>query len=89
MYKPEAPRSPDPVSVSEARETFADLVNRVAYGNERITVVRHGRAVAAIVPMSDVDRLEAMDASVRAGERPIVPTTSPSAPRRPSTGPRA
>ena len=81
------------VSVSEARQTLSDLVNRVAYGNERITVVRHGRAVAAIVPMSDVSRLEEIDAGATAGERPSValPSASPArlAPNRRSAGPRA
>jgi prevent-host-death family protein len=89
MYKPEAPRSPDPVSVTEARQTFADLVNRVAYGNERITVVRHGRAVAAIVPMSDVHRLEAIDAGATTGERPSTSPMAQPAPRCTDTGPRA
>ncbi len=31
------------ISVSEARQDFAEVVNRVAYGNERVTVVRRGR----------------------------------------------
>jgi prevent-host-death family protein len=54
MYRTNPEPEPARVTVSDARRTFADLVNRVAYGNERITIVRHGRAVAAIVPMSDM-----------------------------------
>ena len=46
------------VSVSEAREAFADLVNRVAYAKERIIVTRHGKRVAAIIPMEQVEFLE-------------------------------
>jgi prevent-host-death family protein len=46
------------VSVSEARQSFADLVNRVAYRNERVLVTRHGRPIAAIVPMEQVEFLE-------------------------------
>ena len=49
------------ITVSEARKDFADVVNRVAYGNERVTVVRRGRDLVAIVPMSDVLLLEAIE----------------------------
>ena len=49
------------ITVSEARQDFADVVNRVAYGNERVTVVRRGRDLVAIVPMSDVLMLEAIE----------------------------
>ena len=80
---------PTEVSVSEARQTFADLVNRVAYGNERITVARHGRSVAAIVPIADLQRLEALDAATGIGERHAAPTATAAPQRRPSTGPRA
>ena len=46
------------VSVTEARESFADLVNRVAYRRERILVTRHGKRLAAIIPMEQVEFLE-------------------------------
>ena len=49
------------VSVSEARETFADLINRVAYRNERVLVTRRGRPIAAIVPIEQVEALERME----------------------------
>ena len=49
------------VSVSEARQDFAELVNRVAYGHERIRVVRRGREIAAIVPIEDVEFLERLE----------------------------
>jgi prevent-host-death family protein len=52
------------VSISEARETFAELVNRAAYGHERIRVVRRGRPVAAIVPIEDVELLERLEDEV-------------------------
>ena len=49
------------ITVSEARQDFAEVVNRVAYGKERVTVVRRGRNLVAIVPMSDVLLLEAIE----------------------------
>lgn len=41
------------ISVAEARSGLAELLNRVAYGKERLVITRHGREVAAIVPMDD------------------------------------
>lgn len=61
MYNTRDEHSGSRLSVSEARESFADLVNRVAYGRERVLVARRGRAVAAIVPIEDVERLERLD----------------------------
>ena len=46
------------LSISEARESFADVVNRVAYRQERVLLTRHGRPIAAIVPMEQVAFLE-------------------------------
>jgi prevent-host-death family protein len=46
------------VSVSEARESFADLVNTVVYRKERVLITRHGKRVAAIIPMEQVEFLE-------------------------------
>src|SRR5205823_10260476 len=37
------------IPVREARDQLADLVNRVAYRNERITLGRRGKKIAAIV----------------------------------------
>lgn len=78
------------VSVSDARRTFAELVNRVAYGNKRITVARHGRDLVAIVPMSDVHRLEELELSPSpASTTKIQRTIAPATPaRRPNAGPR-
>ncbi len=58
MYEPADEHRSGHVTVSEARESFADLVNRVAYGNERVLVTRHGRPIAAIIPIEQVEFLE-------------------------------
>ena len=49
------------VRVSDAREQFADLVNRAAYRGERVRVSRRGRAIAAIVPIEDLDLIERLE----------------------------
>lgn len=41
----------------KARDQLADIVNRVAYGRERITLTRRGKPVAAIVPVEDAELL--------------------------------
>jgi prevent-host-death family protein len=46
------------VPVTQARAEFADLVNRVVYGGERVVVTRHGKPIVALVPAADLDRLE-------------------------------
>jgi prevent-host-death family protein len=47
--------------ISEARESFSTTVNRVAFGGERVILTRHGRRVAAVVPVEDLELLEALE----------------------------
>lgn len=49
------------ISISDARDDFAELVNRVAYGRERIRLVRRGRDLAAMVSTEDLELLESLD----------------------------
>jgi prevent-host-death family protein len=50
------------IPVTQARADFAELVNRVVYGDERIVVTRHGKPIVALVPAADLARLDALDA---------------------------
>lgn len=64
------------VPVTQARAEFAELINRAAYGQERIVVTRHGRPIAALVSAADLERLKALDAAqlptiVRLGGGPV------------------
>ena len=61
MYEPSDEHPTGHVGVSEARDSFADLVNRAAYGHERVLVARRGRPIAAIVPIEDVELLERLE----------------------------
>jgi prevent-host-death family protein len=38
----------------EAKEQFADLINRVAHNKERIVLTRRGKEIAAIIPIEDL-----------------------------------
>jgi prevent-host-death family protein len=40
-------------SVAQVRAGFADAVNRVAYGGERVLIGRRGKPIAVIVDMTD------------------------------------
>lgn len=46
---------------STARASFSDIVNRAAYGKERIIVHRRKKPVAAVVPIEDVELLEEIE----------------------------
>lgn len=44
--------------MTQARADLADLVNRVAYSGERVMLTRHGKPLAALVPVADLESLE-------------------------------
>ena len=47
------------IATSDAREELSELVNEVAYGGARIILQRHGKDVAALVSLKDLERLGA------------------------------
>jgi prevent-host-death family protein len=49
------------LSASKVRDDFAETLNRVAYGGERVVLDRHGKSVAAIIPIDDLSLLEEME----------------------------
>jgi len=49
------------LTASAARQNFADIVNRAAYGGERIIVHRRKKPVAAVVPIEDLELLEKIE----------------------------
>lgn len=51
-------------TVSEARKNFPELLNRVGYGQERILIERHGKPVAAIISIEDLNRLQALEDAI-------------------------
>jgi prevent-host-death family protein len=75
------------VPVTQARAEFADLVNRVVYGGERVVVTRHGKPLVALVPAADLERLEQAESDqpatvVRLGTDGGVSRSEPPAGRR-------
>ncbi len=51
------------VGADTARDTLTDLMDRAALRGERTVVTRNGKPRAAIVPISDLDILRALDAA--------------------------
>ena len=51
------------LGATKARDTFGDTLNRVAYGKERIVLTRRGKPIAALVPLADLERLDAGDSA--------------------------
>ena len=50
------------MTATEAREHFADTLNRVSYRGERIVVCRRGgKDMAAVVPMDDLALLQKLE----------------------------
>lgn len=41
----------------DAKEQFADLINRVAHSKERVILTRRGKEIAAIIPLEDLKLL--------------------------------
>ena len=49
------------LSASEARQNFSDILNRAAFGRERVLVHRGKKPIAAIIPVEDYDFLEELE----------------------------
>lgn len=45
-------------TTSTARTQFADIINRAEYAGERTIVHRRNKAVAAVVPIDDLELIE-------------------------------
>ncbi len=50
------------IQVTEIRDNFSEIVNRSAFGNERTIIERHGKPVAAVVSIEDVNFLLELEA---------------------------
>lgn len=48
------------VSAMEARRRFGDILNRVVLRHDQYVIERKGKALAAVVPVEKLERLEAL-----------------------------
>ena len=49
------------LSASKARERFADILNEVSVRGDRVAIERHGKTVAAVISVADLELLEALE----------------------------
>ena len=60
------------VSLGDLGETFDEVSRRVETGGERIEIRKNGRAIAALVPLSDLKALEALEDRLDALDPPEI-----------------
>jgi prevent-host-death family protein len=51
----------DTISIAEIKHSISTVVNRVAFGRERIILTSRGRPKAALVSIEDLQNLEALE----------------------------
>ncbi|OHD68063.1 MAG: prevent-host-death family protein [Spirochaetes bacterium RBG_13_68_11] len=56
-----APVKKQGISTAALRENLSEAVNRAAFGKERVVLMRHGKKLAGIVPLEDIEFLEALE----------------------------
>ncbi len=49
------------INSANARKSFSDLLNESGFGGKRIVVTRKGKAVAAVVPIQDLEAIQALE----------------------------
>lgn len=49
------------VPASKMREKFADILNEVAFRNARVVLHRHGKDLAAMISIEDLQRLQMLE----------------------------
>ena len=52
---------PTTITTADARKHFADIVNKVAYGNEPIVLTRRGQEIAALISMDELELLQQIE----------------------------
>lgn len=56
------------LSTGAARDKFAEVLNRAAFGKERVVLTRRGKPLVAVVPIEDVELLEELEDRADAAE---------------------
>lgn len=53
---------PNPrISASKVRETLSDILNEVSVRGDRVVLERHGKDVAAVISIEDLELLERLE----------------------------
>jgi prevent-host-death family protein len=54
-------RTVSEIGVAQIRANLAEVINRVAYGGERIVLRRRGKQILAVVSIEDLAMIEALE----------------------------
>lgn len=46
------------ITTTKARDSFADIISKIAFGKERIILTRNGREIAAIISVENLEEFE-------------------------------
>jgi prevent-host-death family protein len=57
------------VSIAEIKNMVSSLINRVAFGRERVVLTSRGKPKAALVSMEDYQKLESQESTTVASSR--------------------
>jgi prevent-host-death family protein len=49
------------VSMTKARQDFTNIANRVMFGQERICIEKNNKPAVAVVPIEDLEMIEAIE----------------------------
>lgn len=56
------------ISVSEMKDTLSEVLNRAAYGQERIVIASRGKPKAVVISVEDLELLEELEDALAARE---------------------
>ena len=56
------------ISVSKMKDTLSEVLNRAAYGRERIVIASRGKPKAAVISVDDLELLEELEDAMAARE---------------------
>lgn len=51
------------ITATDVRDLFSEVLNRVAYRGDHITLTRHGQDVAVMIPLEDYERYNSVSGS--------------------------
>lgn len=54
--------TPKPISLVNLRKSLGNIIDRASIARERTTVSKNGKAVAAVIPVEDLELLESLEA---------------------------
>jgi len=55
------------LSIAQAKDTFSEVINQAAFGHERVIICRHGKPVAAVAGLDEVEEPDRLRCSQSPG----------------------